>query len=113
MALKIGNGCRYTPDFVAVERVGDNGHVEVRVYEVKGGYAREDAVVKLKAAADRYRWARFFLVVVRERRGAPPTFEVMPVQPSDDSHEVLVWPKIGPMEVRHGLEQGKFLDELR
>ena len=47
--------CYYTPDFVVVTKD------EIRVYEVKG-FWRDDALVKIKAAADRYRWLRWFAV---------------------------------------------------
>jgi len=46
VTLKLGNDCRLTPDFFVTLPNG-----EVEVHEVKGGFIREDARVKLRAAA--------------------------------------------------------------
>lgn len=62
ITLKIGNGCRYTPDFVT--RHG--GHFAA--YEVKG-FMRDDAAVKLKVAASLYPWITFYLVTKRKGGG--------------------------------------------
>ena len=63
ITLKLGNGVRYTPDFVAVAP-GDYFHA----YEVKG-FMRDDAAVKLKVAASTYRWIKFHLVTKRKGGG--------------------------------------------
>ena len=54
--LAIGNGVRYTPDFV-VKQQGS-----LTAYEVKGPYARDDAKVKLKVAARLFPCFRWILV---------------------------------------------------
>jgi len=56
LTLKLAPGLRYTPDF---EVVMPNGLIQF--HETKGGYAREDAVVKLKTAAVIFPEFRFFL----------------------------------------------------
>lgn len=55
VTLKIGNDCRYTPDFcvVANDRI-------VEMHETKG-FFRDDSKVKIKVAADLFPF-RFFLV---------------------------------------------------
>ena len=65
--LTLGDDCTYLPDFVAVTASG-----EIVFYEVKGAkltpktkkvvpYARDDAKVKIKVAAEMYWWARFII----------------------------------------------------
>lgn len=61
ITFKLGDDCRYTPDFAAITEEG-----ELVLWEVKG-FMRDDAQVKLKTAARQIRWARFFLV--RKIRG--------------------------------------------
>jgi len=57
---KAGKRCWYTPDFlVVVSSQGDCGHDNLEIHEVKGGFIRDDARVKLEAAARLYpqfRW---------------------------------------------------------
>jgi hypothetical protein len=48
VTLKIGEDCRYTPDFFVVYADGSVGFDEVK------GFWREDAKVKLRAAAKQY-----------------------------------------------------------
>jgi len=55
VGLRIGNGCVYWPDYVVLSGKSAN------VYEVKG-HMRDDAAVKIKAAASLFRGFRFFLV---------------------------------------------------
>lgn len=57
LTFKLGDDCRYCPDFSAL---GPNG--ELRCWETKGGFFRDDAKVKLKVAARMYRWCVFVLV---------------------------------------------------
>lgn len=59
--LKIASDTRYTPDFEVVNKSG-----EIEFHEVKGHW-RDDAKVKIKAAADRFRHYAFF-AVFREPR---------------------------------------------
>lgn len=47
--FRLADGCFYTPDFLVMLANG-----ELQVHEVKGGFIRDDALVKLKIAAERY-----------------------------------------------------------
>lgn len=69
VTLRLGNGVRYTPDFIVpVPRVPVDGkHVELAAYETKG-FLREDANVKLKVAATLYPWIRFHLVTKQTKK---------------------------------------------
>ena len=57
ITLKLGDDCRYTPDF---NYINENGRL---VFAETKGFFRDDAKVKLKVAARLYRWADFHLVV--------------------------------------------------
>lgn len=63
LTFRLGERCSYTPDFVAI---GRDGHITV--FEVKG-WARDDAMAKLKTAASRYWWLQFVLVTRDGKRG--------------------------------------------
>ena len=67
ITLKIGNGVRYTPDFLAVD-VTQSGAYLLHAYEVKG-FMRDDAAVKLKVAASLYPWIKFHLISKRKGGG--------------------------------------------
>jgi hypothetical protein len=54
--LKIGDDCRYTPDFLALEE-----DCSLTCYETKG-FMRDDALVKLKTAARSFNCFKFVLV---------------------------------------------------
>ena len=56
VTLKVGDDCRYTPDFLLVINLGG-----LIAYEVKG-FMRDDALVKLKTAARQFPWIDFVLV---------------------------------------------------
>lgn len=56
ITLRLANGCRYTPDWLAVTPEG-----KVRFYEIKGRQVWDDAIVKLKVAAAKYFFFRFYL----------------------------------------------------
>jgi hypothetical protein len=56
ITLKIGKDCRYTPDFFAVTIAG-----LIELHEVKGGYMRDDSVVKLVCAAEQFKCFKFYL----------------------------------------------------
>ena len=56
VTLKLGDDCRYTPDFVALTFGG-----EMHFFEVKG-FMQDDARVKIMTAARQFRWATFVLV---------------------------------------------------
>ena len=56
ITFKIGDDCRYTPDFSALKDCS-----QLYLYEVKG-FMRDDALVKLKVCARMYPWAILNLV---------------------------------------------------
>lgn len=56
VTLKLGDDCRYTPDFVVIHRDGT-----IEANEVKG-FWRDDARVKIKVAARMYPWMIFTAV---------------------------------------------------
>lgn len=58
MTFKIGDDCRYTPDFVVLA----SGRLVA--YETKG-FLRDDALVKLKTAARQFSW---LLIIKVERK---------------------------------------------
>jgi hypothetical protein len=49
ITLKLGDDCRYTPDFFVMAPDGT-----MSIIEVKGGFIRPDSIVKLRAAAAQY-----------------------------------------------------------
>jgi hypothetical protein len=57
ITLRLGDDCRYTPDFWVL---GDDDVIEF--HEVKGGFIRDDARAKLRIAAERYPHFRFYLM---------------------------------------------------
>ena len=61
ITLKLGDDCRYTPDFWTIDANG-----QLFFWETKG-FFRDDAKVKIKVAARLFRWARF--VVVTRAKG--------------------------------------------
>jgi hypothetical protein len=64
LVLSEGGCCQYTPDF----RVTNNDD-SIDYFEIKGsGPIRDDGIVKVKWAADKYRDSRFFLCVWRHGR---------------------------------------------
>jgi hypothetical protein len=70
VTFKIGDDCRYTPDFISV----NEGRIEA--WEVKG-FFRDDAKVKIKVAARMFRWVCFVLVF-REKGGGWTMKRVLP-----------------------------------
>lgn len=57
ITLKIGTDCRYTADFATV-----GNDLQLVLWEVKGPFAWEDSIIKLKVAARQYDWISFILV---------------------------------------------------
>lgn len=55
LTFRLAHRCSYTPDFMVVTRS------EIQIHEVKGGYIREDALIKWKLAAELHPEFRFFL----------------------------------------------------
>lgn len=72
VALKLGNGVRYNPDFLVHEpadnTAGESWPAQLTAYEVKG-HMRDDAAVKIKVAASRFPFIRFVLVWRSSRAG--------------------------------------------
>lgn len=65
VALKLGNGVHYNPDFMVADITGSS---QLTAYEVKG-HMRDDAAVKIKVAASLFPFIRFVLVW-RDRRAS-------------------------------------------
>ena len=61
-ALRLGYRCTYSPDFLVVYPN------RVECHETKGGFAREDSIVKFKTAAERFWWMRFVMVFWKNRQ---------------------------------------------
>jgi hypothetical protein len=70
LTFKIGDDCRYTPDFIALNLDG-----ELIAYETKG-FMRDDARVKLKVAARMFPFVGF--VLVERKAGAWICTEIKP-----------------------------------
>jgi hypothetical protein len=60
MTLKLGNDCRFTPDFWTIDPNG-----QLICWETKG-FLRDDAACKLRVAARKFRHFRF-IMVTREK----------------------------------------------
>ena len=56
ITLVLGDDCRYTPDFITLDRNGACKAHEVKVFW------RDDARVKIKVAARTYRWISFVAI---------------------------------------------------
>lgn len=69
--LRLADGAWYTPDFAVLRVVGDlQDHDALEFHEVKGGFIREAALVRLKVAASMYPF-RFLLVqITRDGRSS-------------------------------------------
>ena len=57
VTIKIGDRCRYTPDFIVLNNEG-----AIIAFETKGKHFWDDAKVKLKVAARQFPFIRFILV---------------------------------------------------
>lgn len=62
VTFKLGDDCRYTPDFFVILLDG-----MIEIYETKGAFIREDARVKLKAAATMFPFFRFVLAQYKKK----------------------------------------------
>lgn len=69
ITLRLGNDCRYTPDFALMRRDGS-----MELHETKG-FMRDDALVKIKVAAAQY---PFKFVLVRREKGNWSMTEIKP-----------------------------------
>lgn len=56
LKLRLADGAWYCPDFVVFRADGD-----IQCVEVKGGFVREASMVRLKVAAERFRFFEFVL----------------------------------------------------
>lgn len=61
LTFVLANGVRYTPDIVVFETLELMRCVRVTCYEVKGKHAWDDALVKIKVAANQYKMFRWVL----------------------------------------------------
>jgi hypothetical protein len=68
LTFKLGDDCRYTPDFTAIR------DRRLYIYEIKGHW-RDDARVKIKTAARIYRWCTF--IAAQKRKGGGWNFELI------------------------------------
>lgn len=69
ITFKLGNGVRFTPDFMVMADATnehENPVTELIAYETKG-FMRDDAAVKIKVAAALYPQIRFHLVTKRRK----------------------------------------------
>jgi hypothetical protein len=55
LTFRLAYRCHYTPDFLVVTPT------EIQIHEIKGGYVREDGLIKWKMAAEAHPEFRFFL----------------------------------------------------
>ena len=74
ITLRLADQTRYTPDFAVLVPAG-SGFFRFECHEVKGGFFREAARVRVRVAASEYPWITF--VVVRLVNGGW-TFEPVP-----------------------------------
>lgn len=65
--LRLGLRCYLTPDFTVVMADGSVEHHEVKGRKGRRYHVREDAMIKLRVAADRYRDRTFVVVWPLER----------------------------------------------
>jgi hypothetical protein len=63
MRLKLAPNCCYEPDFLLF--LADHS---IEFHEVKGSFITDDAIVKVKVAAERFPWFRF-VIYQYDRRG--------------------------------------------
>ena len=68
VTLKLANDVRYTPDFLVVAR-DEEGYARIEFHEVKGGFMRDDARVKLRVAARQFPMFTFRLCRYDAKRG--------------------------------------------
>jgi len=61
--LRLGSDNHYRPDFMVL-----NSAFEIEFHEVKGGFWREDARVKIKSAAQQYPYFRFLVAQKKNRK---------------------------------------------
>jgi len=53
LKFRLAENTFYTPDYLVIKETG------FEIHEIKGGFEREDARVKWKAAAEKFPWFRF------------------------------------------------------
>lgn len=74
ITLKLGDDCRYTPDFSVWVQCDASGIGRLFVYETKG-FWRDDARVKIKTGARMYPWIVF--TAVQKRSGGGWSYETI------------------------------------
>lgn len=72
VTLKLGDDCRYTPDFYTLMQDGTVEFAETK------GFMRDDALVKIKTAATQYPEFRFVLVTKNKDTGTLDSKEIKP-----------------------------------
>ena len=70
VTFKLGDDCRFTPDFNYITSEGR------MVFEDVKGFQRDDALVKIKVAARKFSWATFLIV-----KKAKVGWEVIEIKP--------------------------------
>ena len=55
-------GCRYTPDFLVVTKCWEKGLPLIEFVETKGGFIREDAMLKFRWARKTYPWFKWTMM---------------------------------------------------
>lgn len=55
LTFRLAYRCSYTPDFLVITPS------EIQIHEIKGGYVREDGLIKWKLASESHPEFRFFL----------------------------------------------------
>jgi len=67
LTFKLGHDCRFTPDFIAVDKTGLRA-VDVKAFFKSQGkvHVEDDALVKLRVAARMFPWCRFLIAFERD-----------------------------------------------
>jgi hypothetical protein len=60
--LRLADKTFYHPDFIVVKKDG------FEIHETKGAFIREDAIVKLKIAAEQFPWWRFKMAQYKDKQ---------------------------------------------
>lgn len=78
IAFPLANGLKYTPDFFAFEWPALGELEQPTAWEVKGPYARDDAIAKVKMFASLYKEIRVIMVWKDKATGAWAEQRVLP-----------------------------------
>lgn len=72
ITVKLGNGVRYTADFMVIrttQKVGeyfDQRSVALELHETKGPYIRDDARIKFQCARTQFPWFKWKMMQLKE-----------------------------------------------